>query len=443
MTTESPNEVRQEEATGAGNYFVSNYPPYSFWTRDRVHEAYAALDRPPSPDTPLGIYLHIPFCRKRCHFCYFKVYTDKDAGEIEGYLDTAIQELALYAKKPFIGGRKPKFIYFGGGTPSYISSRQITYVVNGMKQLLSWGEAEEVTFECEPGTLTEPKLSAIRDLGVTRLSLGIENFDDHILQINGRAHGSREIDRTYQFARHIGFPQINIDLIAGMMGETAENWRDCITKTIALAPDSITIYQMEIPYNTTIFKEMKIVGQSVAPVADWRTKRAWVEYAFAEFEKAGYSIASAYAAVKDPSRTRFLYRDLLWKGADMIGLGVSSFSHVGGTHFQNEHEFESYTARLRQGELPIFRALTTTEEERVIRELILQMKLGQVRQRYFQDKFGIDVRQRFATPLGRLQEQGFLTADEDSLRLNRDGLLQVDKLLHEFFLPQHQSARYA
>jgi len=443
MTTESPNEVRQEEATGAGNYFVSNYPPYSFWTRDRVHEAYAALDRPPSPGTPLGIYLHIPFCRKRCHFCYFKVYTDKDAGEIEGYLDTAIQELALYAKKPFIGGRKPKFIYFGGGTPSYISSRQITYVVNGMKQLLSWDEAEEVTFECEPGTLTEPKLSAIRDLGVTRLSLGIENFDDHILQINGRAHGSREIDRTYQFARHIGFPQINIDLIAGMMGETAENWRDCITKTIALAPDSITIYQMEIPYNTTIFKEMKIVGQSVAPVADWRTKRGWVEYAFAEFEKAGYSIASAYAAVKDPSRTRFLYRDLLWKGADMIGLGVSSFSHVGGTHFQNEHEFESYTARLRQGELPIFRALTTTEEERVIRELILQMKLGQVRQRYFQDKFGIDVRQRFATPLGKLQEQGFLTADQDSLRLNRDGLLQVDKLLHGFFLPQHQSARYA
>jgi coproporphyrinogen III oxidase-like Fe-S oxidoreductase len=443
MTTESPNDVRQEEATGAGNYFVSNYPPYSFWTRDRVHEAHAALDRPPAPDTPLGIYLHIPFCRKRCHFCYFKVYTDKDAGEIEGYLDTAIQELALYAQKTFIGGRKPKFIYFGGGTPSYISSRQITYVVNGMKQLLSWDEAEEVTFECEPGTLTEPKLSAIRDLGVTRMSLGIENFDDHILQINGRAHGSREIDRTYEFARSIGFPQINIDLIAGMMGETTENWRDCIKKAIALAPDSITIYQMEIPYNTTIFKEMKIVGQTVAPVADWRTKREWVEYAFAEFEKAGYSIASAYAAVKDPSRTRFLYRDLLWKGADMIGLGVSSFSHVGGTHFQNEHEFESYTARLRQGELPIFRALTTTEEERVIRELILQMKLGQVRQRYFQDKFGIDVQQRFAQPLGKLQHQGFLTADQDSLRLNRDGLLQVDKLLHEFFLPQHQSARYA
>src|SRR5260370_18985529 len=126
MTTESPNEIRQEEATGAGNYFVSNYPPYSFWTPDRVHEAYAALDRPPAPGTPLGVYLHIPFCRKRCTFCYFKVYTDKDSSEIESYLDAAIQELQLYSRKPFIGGRKPKFAYFGCRTPSYSTSGQPT-----------------------------------------------------------------------------------------------------------------------------------------------------------------------------------------------------------------------------------------------------------------------------------------------------------------------------
>jgi oxygen-independent coproporphyrinogen-3 oxidase len=228
-----------------------------------------------------------------------------------------------------------------------------------------------------------------------------------------------------------------------MMGETTENWRECVRKTIALAPDSITIYQMEIPYNTTIFKEMKVLGQAVAPVADWRTKREWVDHAFAEFEKAGYSITSAYAAVKDPARTRFLYRDLLWTGADMIGLGVASFSHVGGTHFQNEHEFESYIARLRQGTLPIYRALTTTPEERMIRELILQMKLGHVHTSYFQSKFGVDIQQRFASPLTKLQNQGFLLADRDGLRLNREALLQVDKLLHEFFLPQHRSARYA
>lgn len=436
-------DVHLEEETTVGNYFISNYPPYSFWTEDRVREAYAALERPPAAGTALGVYLHIPFCRKRCHFCYFKVHTDKDANEIERYLDGTIQELTLYSQKPFIGGRKPKFVYFGGGTPSYISSRQLSRLVAAMKKLLPWDQAEEITFECEPGTLTEGKLKVIQELGVTRLSLGIENFDDHILQINGRAHGAKDVDRAYDFARSIGFPQINIDLIAGMMGETTENWQECIRKTVSLAPDSITIYQMEIPYNTTIFKEMKANGKAVAPVANWRTKREWGSYAFSELEKAGYTITSAYTAVKDPRRARFLYRDLLWTGADMIGLGVASFSHVSGTHFQNAHDWDPYLAKVQQGTLPIHRALTTTHEERMIRELILQMKLGHVHRAYFHGKFGVDIQQRFAGSMRELQDRGFLAVDENSLRLNRDGLMQVDRLLHEFFLPQHRNARYA
>lgn len=441
MMTE-PTDLRIDEDTKPGNYFVSNYPPYSFWTPDRVAEAHAALDRPPAPGTPLGIYVHIPFCRKRCHFCYFKVYTETDSQGVERYLDAIIQELTLYSRKPFAGGRRPKFIYFGGGTPSYISSRQLTRLVDAMKSVLPWDAAEEITFECEPGTLTEGKLQAIRDLGVTRLSLGIENFDDHLLDINGRAHRSKEVYRSYQFARSIGFPQINVDLIAGMMGESTENWRDCIRKTIELVPDSVTIYQMEIPYNTTVAKEMKIVGQTVAPVADWKTKRDWVKYAFAELETAGYTVGSAYTAVNDPERTRFLYRDLLWTGADMVGLGVASFSHVGGTHFQNLHDLEPYLEALEEGTLPIHRALTTTREERMIRELILQMKLGRLQREYFQNKFGIDVEQRFAEPLSKLHDRGMVTIDRDHVRLSRDGLLRVDSLLYDFFLPAHRTSRY-
>jgi oxygen-independent coproporphyrinogen-3 oxidase len=227
------------------------------------------------------------------------------------------------------------------------------------------------------------------------------------------------------------------------VGETGDNWRECVRKAIALAPDSVTVYQMEVPYNTTIFKDMKASGQAVAPVADWKTKREWVEYAFSEMERAGYAVTSAYTAVKDPSRTRFLYRDFLWTGADMIGLGIASFSHVGGTHFQNEHDLEPYTAKLHEGKLPIYRALTPTQEERMIRELILQMKLGRVRRGYFQDKFGVDIQRRFAASVSKLQDRGFVEVDQDSLRLKRNGLLQVDRLLYEFFLPEHRDARYA
>jgi oxygen-independent coproporphyrinogen-3 oxidase len=445
MDTETTKDRQKldETKTQVGNYFVSNYPPYSFWTQDHVGEAYQALARPPAPDTPLGVYLHIPFCRKRCRFCYFKVYTDKDANEIESYLKAAIRELELYSSKPFVDGRKPTFIYFGGGTPSYISSRQLTGLTDSMKKLMSWDDAEEVTFECEPGTLTEAKLKVIKDIGVTRLSLGIENFDDHILEINGRAHGSKEIDRSYHFARSVGFPQINIDLIAGMVGETTENWLESVRKTIELGPDSVTIYQMEIPYNTTIFQEMKARGQTAAPVADWETKRQWVKRAFAELERAGYQVGSAYTTVRDPSRTRFLYRDLLWTGADLIGLGVASFSHIGGTHFQNQHDWGPYLTQLQQGALPIYRALTPTREERMIREFILQMKLGHVSREYFQTKFGVDPQKRFAQSLHKLQDQGLLEFSNGSLQLKREGLLQVDKLLHEFFLPEHRNARYS
>src|SRR5690242_19107323 len=122
-----------EKQTTVGNYFVSNYPPFSFWKPERVSDLYAALDRPPKPETPLGVYLHIPFCRKRCHFCYFKVYTDKDATAIRGYIEAALQEMRLYAETALIRGRRPSFVYFGGGTPSYLSVDQLRHLTDGMK----------------------------------------------------------------------------------------------------------------------------------------------------------------------------------------------------------------------------------------------------------------------------------------------------------------------
>ena len=432
-----------QKETTVGNYFVSNYPPFSFWKTDRVPELLAATERAPKPGTPLGLYVHIPFCRKRCHFCYFRVYTDKDAAAIRSYIDAVIKEFTLYAGKPFIGGRKPNFIYFGGGTPSYLSVDQLKHLTGEMKRLLPWDEVEEVTFEAEPGTLTDHKLKAIRELGITRLSLGVENFDDHILEINGRAHHSKEIARAYSYAREIGFPQINIDLIAGMVEETDANWRECIRKTIEMSPDSVTVYEMEIPYNTTIYQQMKAEGKLVAPVADWDTKRRWVDYAWNELSKVGYTISSAYTAVKDPAKTKFIYRDRLWAGADLLGMGVASFGHIGGVHYQNQHDFDPYVAKMQAGELPIYRALTPTHEERYIREFILQLKLGKVSRDYFTKKFGADPLQQFAAPIQTLKDWGFLTVDGDAILLNREAMLQVDRLLHEFFLPQHKNVRYA
>ncbi len=431
-----------QKQTTVGNYFVSNYPPFAYWRPERVPELMAALDRPPVPGVDLGLYTHIPFCRKRCHFCYYKVYTDKDSQEIRSYTDAVLRELALYAGRTAIRGRQPRFIYFGGGTPSYLSVDQLKLLADGMKALLPWSGAEEITFEAEPGTLTDHKLKAIRDLGVTRLSLGIEHFDDHILEINGRAHRSKEIERAYAYAREIDFPQINIDLIAGMVEETPEKWRETIARAVALQPDSVTIYQMEVPYNTTIYQRMKAEGKLVAPVADWDVKRAWVNEAFAAFERAGYAVTSATTVVRDPSRVKFIYREGLFTGADILSVGVASFGHLNGVHYQNHHDFTPYLERVQRGELPIYRALTPSPDERYIREFMLQLKLGRVSRAAFAAKFGLDPLTRFAIPLGNLQAEGHLTIDGDQISVHREGLLQIDRLLHAFFLPEHEGPRY-
>jgi oxygen-independent coproporphyrinogen-3 oxidase len=433
------------DQTDVGSYFVATYPPFSVWTDGGVErDALPALDAPAEPDVPLGVYLHIPFCRKRCHFCYFRVYTDKASGDVGRYLDVIAREWELYAERPAVAGRPINFVYFGGGTPSYLSSDQLQRLVDRLTKTTSWDGAEEITFECEPGTLTPKKLSVIRGLGVTRLSLGVENFDDRVLELNGRAHRSPEIERAYDAARGLGFPQINIDLIAGMLGETEANWQRCVEKTLALAPDSITIYQMELPFNTTISKDLlKGTHLFAEPVANWSTKRRWVETAFEALEAAGYTIRSAYTAVKDPSRTRFLYTDRLWQGADMVGLGVASFGHVNRVHMQNVDTWEAYIERIERGTLPLSRAYRPTDDERMIRELVLQLKLGSIRPEYFARKYGVDLLARFGAELKARHASGDVAeATPDVIRLTRKGLLRVDTLLPDFFMPQHRGIRY-
>jgi len=428
-----------------GSYFVATYPPFSVWSPEAVErDAKPALQAPPNPATPLGLYLHIPFCRKRCHFCYFRVYTDKNAQEIARYLDVLAREWELYARQPAIAGRPLNFVYFGGGTPSFLSTQQLERLVKRLTKTTPWSGAEEITFECEPGTLTEHKLAAIRKMGVTRLSLGVENFDDRLLEINGRAHRSPEIGTAYRFARSLGFPQINIDLIAGMLGETDENWRANIAKTIALDPDSVTIYQMELPYNTTISKDLlNHTGRMTGSLAGWATKRGWMQEAYEALERAGYHIGSAYTAVKNPGRTTFVYRDRLWQGADMAGLGVASFGHVNGVHVQNRDTWDAYADAIDRGELPFSRAYRPTPEERMRRELVLQMKLGRLAPAYFRDKYGVDILRHFEPQWTWLRSEGYLAeASADRVTLARDGLLRVDALLPRFFLPEHVNIRY-
>jgi coproporphyrinogen III oxidase-like Fe-S oxidoreductase len=427
--------------TEVGSYFIANYPPFSQWGPEGLPEIERALASPPNA-VPLGLYLHIPFCRKRCKFCYFRVYTDKTAPDVERYVQALEHEIELVSKQPVMGGRPFRFVYFGGGTPSFLSARQLTSLVDRLRKHVNWDKAEEVTFECEPGTLSEPKIKTLKELGITRLSLGIENFSDAILEENGRAHLSGEVYKSWQWITNAGFPNVNIDLISGMVGETWDNWKVNIKKTIDLSPDSVTIYQMELPFNTVYSKD--ILGNHVeTPVADWPTKRAWLNYAYDELLSAGYHVSSAYTVVKDPHKVNFSYRDNLWRGSDLLATGVASFGHVSGVHYQNKTEWGDYTGDLLEhNRLPLYRAMRSTPHQLLVREMILQLKRGYLDAGYFRGKFGVEILDEWRDEWLSHQGDGMLTIQGDRIELTRQGLLHADALLPAFFEPEHRGVRY-
>ncbi|HVX14957.1 MAG TPA: coproporphyrinogen-III oxidase family protein [Pirellulales bacterium] len=433
MTTEATK-------TEVGSYFIANYPPFSQWSADALPDVRQALNDPPR-QVPLGLYLHIPFCRKRCKFCYFRVYTDKAAPDVERYVSALSREIELVSRLGVMGGRPFRFVYFGGGTPSFLSAKQLTSLVDRLRANIDWHDAEEVTFECEPGTLSQSKLVTLKELGVTRLSLGVENFSDAILEENGRAHLSAEIEKAWNWITAIGFPNVNIDLISGMVGETWDNWKENIRRTIELAPDSVTIYQMELPFNTVYSRD--ILGHATeTPVADWPTKRAWQNYAYDELLAAGYQISSAYTLVKDKSKVNFSYRDNLWRGSDLLATGVASFGHASRVHYQNLTEWGNYLESLERGELPLSRGLRPTPHQLLVREMVLQLKTGQIDAGYFRDKFGVDIRDEWRDAWQEYAVDGYLGIEQDKITLTREGLLRVDSLLPAFFETEHQGVRY-
>ena len=421
------------DVTEPGSYFVANYPPFARWTDAAVPDALAAFAAPPT-DVPLGLYLHVPFCRKRCKFCYFRVYTDVAASDVERYSLALAREAATAAAQPAVAGRPLRYVYFGGGTPSFLSVKQLERLVAGIHESFGWDDAEEVTFECEPGTLSEPKVKALKALGMTRISLGVENFDDQILESNGRAHLSAEILRAWDWIKAAEFPSTNVDLIAGMVGETDESWAATVEKTLALEPDSVTIYQMELPFNTVFVKDAKGEGRDV-PVAEWATKRRWVSEAFDRVLGRGYAVSSGYTLVRDAAQVHFRYRDMLWEGADLVALGVASFGHLSGVHYQNEPHWDPYLDAVEAGRLPIHRGLRPTPRELLIRELILGLKKGTIDTRRLAAKFGVDPLVEWGGAWERLSRDGWLEAIAPRPVLTRAGLLRVDSLLPAFFEP--------
>lgn len=423
-------------------HFVANYPPFAAWSAQALPAVRAALAAPPATAAPLGAYVHIPFCRQRCRFCYFKVQTGTPAAEVRDYVDTLLAEARLWARQPVVRDRPLAYLYVGGGTPSYLSAPLITALLDGLGEILPRQPGAELTFECEPGTVRPHKMQALVAAGVTRVSLGVESWNDDLLALNGRAHTAADIEPAYAMARDAGVPQVNIDLIAGMIGETEASWREGVERTLALQPESVTLYQLDVLPNTAIARAQREGVDLGGPVADRPTRRRWAAQAFATLMEHGYRMTSAYTAVRgdQPTEGLFVYRDALWHGADMIPLGVSSFGHLQGHHVQNDKHLTRWRDRIHQGDLALDRGHALTPQEQLTRQFVLQLKLGRLSLARLRAHFGDDALAPFHAPLRDLEARGLAEVDPDEVRLTWEGLHQIDALLPRFFAPEHRQA---
>jgi oxygen-independent coproporphyrinogen-3 oxidase len=290
--------------------------------------------------------------------------------------------------------------------------------------------------------VTRCRLEALQEAGVNRVSLGVQQLDDEVLRRNGRVHLVADVEQAWSVIRSLDFAEVNVDLMVGLVGETASTFHQSLERVLQMAPESVTLYQLEVPLNTPLYRAFR-AGSLDGILPTWETKRARLAQAFTRLEQAGYTLRSAYAAARNTRHRRFVYQEDQYRGADLLGIGVSSLSYVAGAHYQNLAAPGPYLANLAEGQLPLGRAYLLSTDERLVREFVLQLKLGSVEVNRFQDKFGIDVRERFAEPLRYCASRGWLTFDRRAVTLTREGLLRVDRMLPAFYLPEHRGLRYS
>jgi len=432
-----------DQQSVVGNYFVSAYPPFSQWKGEENGAYRGVLNTPLSSPkaVPLGMYCHIPFCLKRCDYCYYLSHEGANPFLIDEYLTALTREIEIYSQSDSVAERELGFLYIGGGTPSILSPDQTWKLIERIRTLFPFDHIEEITFECAPRTVTLERMRILKECGVNRISLGIQQLDDSTLKANGRIHRVADIERAYWMIRETNFETLNVDLMVGMVGERGSNFFGSLDRVIELDPDSITLYQLEIPKNTPLYHSLN--NRSGAFPASWIEKHRRLELAYERLAESGYDLRSAYTAVRKGDKRPFVYQDSQYFGGDLIGTGVSAFSYYTGVHHQNRVSLSEYLSSLNEQKLPLGRSYVLSEEEQMIRESILQLKLGKLDFPYFEEKFGTDLRDRFSSQFETLTAGGWAVLDDNRVELTRSGLARVDEFLPQFYLEEHSGVRYS
>ncbi len=360
------------------------------------------------------LYVHIPFCPKVCPYCSF--YKEaSDRNKTQRFLDAVLAELDARLETSAL---KPETIFFGGGTPSALSTPQLEFLLSGLRKRLDLSALKEWTLEMNPATVSLEKARVLRDLGVNRISMGVQSWDENLLTVLGRVHSREQAERSYAILREAGFENVNLDLIFAVPTQTREQWRSTLEKTISLCPDHISAYCLTYEEDTAFFSRFQR--------GEYQQDEGWdaelFEMTMDLLTAAGFGQyeISNYAQLGRECRHNLAY----WLGANYLGLGPSAFSTIGGRRWKNIPDTATYCDAI----------LTRQNAEAFSEELTPEIRAGEQAAFSLRTNQGIarDVSAPWSSTMEQYAADGFLTEENDRYILTRRGKLVADTLAEAF-----------
>ena len=353
------------------------------------------------------LYVHVPFCPKICPYCSF--YKEaSDRNRTQAFLDAVLLELD---SAPYL---QPTTIFFGGGTPSALSSRQLAFLINGLREQLDLSGLQEWTIEMNPATVSEEKARLLRSLGINRVSMGVQAWQPELLDRLGRVHSAAQALRSYQILRSAGFENVNLDLIFGIPGQTAEQWRESLLQTIELGPEHISAYCLTYEEDTEYFLRLG-AGEFVQ---DAGRDAELFEQTMDTLEQHGYSQyeISNYAR---PGK-ECLHNLAYWTGKEYLGLGPSAFSTVASRRWQNVPNTPDYIKRVREsGSACLFNEIITPDIHRAEKVVFGLRTNPGIPEEWVEP---------WRQPIGELVTEGLVERNAGKIRLSRSGRMVADAI---------------
>ncbi|MDK2901199.1 Oxygen-independent coproporphyrinogen-III oxidase-like protein YqeR [Koleobacter methoxysyntrophicus] len=374
----------------------------------------------------IGLYIHIPFCKRKCYYCDFNSYSDMEYL-IPDYIKALKKEMEYY--KGLLEARRVISIYIGGGTPTILTCAQLSEVVTSAVSMLSnWSKELEITVEANPDTLSDKKLGVLKEIGVNRLSLGLQAYQLQLLERLGRFVSPKEFEWGFFSAREKGFSNINVDLIFGLPGQTLAHWEETLMKVIELKPEHISAYSLKIEKGTRLYDEYK-KGNLDLPDDESEREMYYIAKGLLTAGNYDHYEISNFAIRGYKCNHNLLY----WKNREYIGLGAGAHSHFKNERYYNEENPRKYIQLINKGEIPVKGKETVTSSIEVAETLLMNLRLiSGVNKLEFYRRFGYGINDIYGQRIESLKSKGLIEETEDHIMLTSLGLDLANEVFIEF-----------